>query len=233
MKKIVCIAVCIIMLTLIVGCGNNKQDHITRKHVDYTYLYKNILDQYKKACEISGDIEYDYKSNLSVGFWEFKEEKDLLHKVGYKLQDLNGDGVDELMISLLEKKGFYNYIVAIYQHIDGKGVRKVEDGWARNRYYLLKNNIFLNEASGGAAYTYISKLKMVGKELKTLCMLGTDLNEPVNEDDDYKEIYLYNKNGKTSNNKEFYISKKEWNRKYSEWQTELVEVDFIPFADYK
>lgn len=235
MKKIISITICIMIATFLIGCGETEKTSETKKHVDYTYLYKDILNQYKKSCETNEEVNRDNKNYLSTGLVEMADadEKDLPHKVGYRLQDLNGDGVDELLISLIEKTGYYDYIIAIYQHIDGEGVNKVEDGWARNKYYLLKNNKLLNEASGGAAYSYISKLKMVGNHLKTESMLATDLDGGENEDDEYEEVYLYNKVGKTTKKKEFYVSKIKWEKKYAEWIAEKIEVDFIPFADYK
>ena len=236
MKKIICITICIIMATLFAGCGGSKQSKesgTTNKRIDHTYLYKRILNQYKRSCETNEESDFDNKQELSTGLMEMASEKDLPHKVGYKLTDLNDDGVDELMISLLEKKGYYNYIIAIYQYIDGKGVQKIEDGWARNRYYLLKDNVLLNEASGGAFNSETSKLKMVGRKLKTIAMVTIDSELPENEDEVSKPFYLYNPKGKTTKKKEFCITRKEWEKKIKEWESEIVRVDFIPFANYK
>lgn len=221
------------MITLLVGCGETKKTDETKKHVDYTYLYKDILDQYKKSCEADEEVDRDSKNNLSTGLWEVADEKDLLHKVGYKLIDMNDDGVDELLISLLEKKGYYNYIISVYQHLDGQGVKKVEDGWARNKYYLLKGKVLLNEGSGGAFSSEISKLKMIGSNFKPIAMLTQDYEIPKSEDEVRKPFYLYNPNGKTTKKKEFYITKKEWENKINEWEKEIVKKGFIPFADYK
>lgn len=224
------------MATLFAGCGGSKQSKessATNKRIDHTYLYKRILNQYKRSCEINEESDFDNKQELSTGLMEMASEKDLPHKVGYKLTDLNDDGVDELMISLLEKKGYYNYIIAIYQYIDGKGVQKIEDGWARNRYYLLKDNVLLNEASGGVFNSETSKLKMVGRKLKTIAMVTIDSELPENEDEVSKPFYLYNPKGKTTKKKEFYITRKEWENKISEWENEIEKTVFIPFADYK
>lgn len=224
------------MATLFAGCGGSKQSKesgTTNKRIDHTYLYKRILNQYKRSCETNEESDFDNKQELSTGLMEMASEKDLPHKVGYKLIDLNDDGVDELVISLLEKKGYYNYIIAIYQYIDGKGVQKIEDGWARNKYYLLKGNILLNEASGGAFCSHTSKIKMTGHKFKTIAMVILDSELPEDEDEVAKPFYLYNPNGKATKKKEFYITRKEWENKISEWENEIEKTVFIPFADYK
>ncbi|MBR2213749.1 MAG: hypothetical protein IJ889_04865 [Eubacterium sp.] len=236
MKKVICITICIIMTMLLVGCGSSKQSKessTTNKRIDYTYIYKRILNQYKRSCETNEESDFDNKQELSTGLMEMAGEKDLLHKLGYKLIDLNGDGVDELIISLLKKKGFDDYIISLYQYVDGEGVKKIEDGWARNRYYLLKDNVLLNEASGGAFNSETSKLKMVGRNLKTIAMATLDYESSKNEDEVGKLFYLYNPKGKTTKKKEFYITKKEWENIIKEWENERERVDYIPFADYK
>ena len=236
MKKITYILIFIILTTFLFGCTSHSKkttSEVKTKHPDYLYLYKNILDRYKRSCETNDEADYDNKNNLSTGLCEAASEIDLPHKVGYKLIDLNDDGVDELVISLLEKKGYYNYIIAIYQYIDGKGVQKIEDGWARNKYYLLKGNILLNEASGGAFCSHTSKIKMTGHKLKTIAMLILDSELPEDEDEVAKPFYLYNPNGKATKKKEFYITRNEWEKKIKEWESEIVRVDFIPFANYK
>lgn len=224
------------MVTLLAGCSGNKhskESSTTNKRIDYAYLYKRILNQYKKSCETNEESDVENKQALSTGLMEMAGEKDLLHKLGYKLIDLNGDGVDELIISLLEKKGFNNYIISIYQYVNGEGVKKIEDGWARNRYYLLKGNVLLNEASGGAFHTETSKLKMIGRNLKTVAMVTIDSELPENEDEVSEPFYLYNPKGKTTKKKEFYITRKEWENKIKEWENEREKIDYIPFADYK
>ena len=238
MRRIVCAFICVVLATMLIGCGgseNNKKNEssVTTKHSDYLRSYKEILDKYKESCETSEESDYENKQELSIGLMEMAQEKDLPHKVGYKLIDLNNDGEDELLISSIEKKGYYNYIISIYQHIDGKGVKKVEDGWARNRYYLLKGKVLLNEASGGAFHTEVSKLKMKGQKLKTIAMATVDCEYPKNENEAGKPFFLYNSKGKTSKKKEYYITKKEWSNITSEWENEKDKVEFISFADYK
>ena len=95
-------------------------------------------------------------------------------------------------------------------------MQKIEDGWARNKYYLLKGNILLNEASGGAFCSHTSKIKMTGHKLKTIAMVILDSELPEDEDEVAKPFYLYNPNGKATKKKEFYITRNEWEK--NEWE---------------
>ena len=74
---------------------------------------------------------------------------------------------------------------------------------------------------------------MTGHKLKTIAMLILDSELPEDEDEVAKPFYLYNPNGKATKKKEFYITRKEWEKKIKEWESEIVRVDFIPFANYK
>jgi len=74
-----------------------------------------------------------------------------LDLVGYAIEDLSGDGVPELILAseALTEDDLGMNIHNIYTIKDGECVLVVQ-GWARNRQYLLRSGLLLNEGSSGA-----------------------------------------------------------------------------------
>lgn len=79
-----------------------------------------------------------------------------LRSVGYTLTDLSGDGMPELVIGAIATSDtpyvYPHAIYALYTFVDGQPHLTFE-GWARNRYFYLGQNRFLNQGSSGAMYT--------------------------------------------------------------------------------
>lgn len=79
--------------------------------------------------------------------------------LGYLIQDLDGDGVEELLFgsnTVNADDPWDGVVYDIYTMVDGELVH-VLDGWDRNRYYLTENGYIANEGSSGAAnfnYSY-------------------------------------------------------------------------------
>lgn len=77
--------------------------------------------------------------------------------LGYLRQDLDGDGVEELIFGGNSDLEEFNGIIYDIYTIDNGELVHVLDGWERNRFYLCTNGCIANEASGGAflsAYQY-------------------------------------------------------------------------------
>lgn len=72
--------------------------------------------------------------------------------IGYTYYDVDGNGIEELIIADTGPEGWNNRILLMYTLYDNKPVLLI-DGWARNRYYLLNDGTIYNEGSSGAAYT--------------------------------------------------------------------------------
>ena len=71
-------------------------------------------------------------------------------KIGYVLKDVDGNGVQELLVG--ENYGESDAGTVLYDMYtirDGE-LLHVFDGWDRNRYYLCDNGNFINQGSSGA-----------------------------------------------------------------------------------
>ena len=87
---------------------------------------------------------------------------------GFWLMDLNGDGVDELLLgedAYYDAENSWNAIYAGYTLKDGAAVQFL-DGWARNRFSLCEGNYLKNEASSSASDTVVNIYRFDGDKLQ-------------------------------------------------------------------
>lgn len=142
---------------------------------DYEAVYAPVLASVADllSCEtpddhIEGPGETGVRENR-IG----TAAEDALWKVGYAIRDLSGDGIPELIIAQVDsQEGTLSHgkeILAVYSCMQSSPHLLLE-GWARNRYYLLSDGSFLNQGSGGAAYSCLGlfRLDTAGTELSCL-----------------------------------------------------------------
>lgn len=134
---------------------------------DYEAEYAPVLDAVLAVIKEGYDFEKEYKY-ISGGLTEkimYTDDDDLMEAVGYRIEDINGDGVSELLIGCTEQwEGVdpESCIFSIYTLINDKP-ECVLEGWARNSFYRLENGHIFNIGSGGAAVTIFGE-----------CHLGVD-----------------------------------------------------------
>lgn len=129
--------------------------------VDYG-VYDDFICRLKtEISEESGDSLYDYvgKHGLSDELYYWIND-DCGITAGYLQTDIDGDGVDELILGTTSQDTrengepwSYNNDDQIYDLFtirDGKLLHVIE-GWCRNRYYICGDGVIANEGSGGAA----------------------------------------------------------------------------------
>ena len=112
----------------------------------------------------------------------YQESDEALETVGYVLQDLNGDGVPELLIGMMDggDKDLTGTVYSGYSLKDDEPVCFLE-GWARNTYRWLGGGRFYNFGSSGAMYSMfgVFTLSEDGTELdcEDLYFTGEGKNE--------------------------------------------------------
>lgn len=84
---------------------------------------------------------------------------------GYSMMDIDGNGIDELIIGENGSGAWGRVIYNIYTIADGQMV-KVICGWDRNRYYLCDNGLIANEGSNGASSSIYRFYSYSGTELE-------------------------------------------------------------------
>ena len=186
---------------------------------DIVYLkpcntYQDILDN---AYEV---IVADYTTNVIesddaftyVGVSETRIGQNVdetLSSVGYTLYDVDGNGVEELIIVDTGEDGspWNNRILIMASLLNDKPV-EVAGGWARNRFYLLNDNTIYYEGSGGAAYTTFATYRMAedGVSLEVIDYYFSDYR-----DDSSEEYWLVEGNwGWFHNTTGGYKDESEW-----------------------
>ena len=87
-----------------------------------------------------------------------------LSKIAYTFEDLNNDGIDELMIFNVEAQENSSYyagmIYDLYSVVDDKVTLIISSG-ERDRYYYCSDGLIANEASSSAATSYFSNYKYI------------------------------------------------------------------------
>lgn len=124
-----------------------------KEEVDYSPYYE-IIDHVESITGSEEDLKYytEEPGGLSVIFFQQFYLKD---DIGYAIQDLDGNGIDELIFC---DNGNPDYpsesgslIFNIYTINNGK-LENVFYGWERNTATVTKDGNIINFESGGAAY---------------------------------------------------------------------------------
>ena len=187
--------------------------------------YQDILDNAytvitnRGADIVQADEIFIYDGIREAGIGRSTDEA--LAGIGYMLYDVDGNGIEELIIAdMPENDGglWDNRILLMYSLADDKPVLVI-DGWARNRYYLLNDGTFYNEGSGGAAYTIFATYRMAadGISIEVMDYYFSDYR-----DDSFKEYWLAEGNWGW-----FHNTTGEWEKDKSEFME--FENDDVPW----
>ena len=89
-----------------------------------------------------------------------------LEETGYAVTDVDGDGVEELVIGSLVEDDFFGKLIFSMYVLDEEGVpRLILDSTERNRYYYAGDNRFANLGSSGWNDSFVTTLKLEVGEL--------------------------------------------------------------------
>lgn len=134
----------------------NNTTEEDKSELDYEVVYAPVIDEILDLI-ING---YDYEKNYVYSFTGiiegvmYRTKTDLLNNIGYVIEDINGDGVPELLIGE-DMVGYYDditdesYIYNGYTYKDGEIVCFLE-GWGRSSYRWMGNGDFLYNGSASA-----------------------------------------------------------------------------------
>ncbi len=108
---------------------------------------------------------------LEAGYSRTPEET--LEYVGYTLQDLNADGMPELIIGGIAEERDGNFfgrdIYAVYTCVQEK-LHCVCSGWSRSYVGWMGENVFYYLGSGGAAYTIVGQYELLPNAAEWSCI---------------------------------------------------------------
>ena len=125
--------------------------------IDYEEIYTPVLSSIREMIQEGYDFEkdYDYGTTGIVERIMYPGDDDLMQVIGYVIEDINGDGIDELLIgenavSDYNDSGSVSFVYSGYTCKEDKPVCFME-GWGRNTQSYMGNGHFYNAGSNGAA----------------------------------------------------------------------------------
>ncbi|MGN8906957.1 hypothetical protein ACTND3_11725 [Bacillota bacterium HCP28S3_F12] len=92
----------------------------------------------------------------------FPSENVTMYTPGYVIEDIDGDGIEELILTITCDEPI---IYAIYTTVDGEAIPILQQGFVRNAYALCEDGMIENLGSSGAAYTSYSYYKIADHKL--------------------------------------------------------------------
>lgn len=120
--------------------------------------YYTALEQHWNGAELMED-GLNYMAADCYG-------EEPLENLGYAIEDIDGDGVQELLIGPIKADEFYEKMIFGLYTLDENGVNKlVFDGTERNRYYYAGENRFANLGSSAFNDSFETTVKLEDGEM--------------------------------------------------------------------
>lgn len=127
--------------------------------------YAVVIGEYYTAIEQQWDSAALMDHNFNYMISECYED-DPLKNIGYVVEDIDGDGIDELLIGALVDDSFYGKMIFALYTLDDKGVHQlVFDSSERNRYYYAGENRFVNVGAGAFDENFETTVKFENTEM--------------------------------------------------------------------
>lgn len=124
-------------------------------------VYEPILKQYRAALEEAWSGQQLVDTGLNFLIKDVPSEA-----VGYAVDDLDDDGIPELVIGTISGDEFYGKLIFVLYTLDDNGEPvQIFNSIERNRYYYAGGIRFANIGSSGADTSFITTLKLEGKGL--------------------------------------------------------------------
>lgn len=131
--------------------------------------YDEIVNQYYNGMALNWSTE-DFREHNLCYLAGYETGVD---RIGYCVRDINGDGVDELMIGRIDEYSDPGMFYDLYTMIDGQRVL-VKSSGERDRYYLCQDQTIANEGSSGAALSIWGYYDFVSGQLQLKEGIFTD-----------------------------------------------------------
>ena len=114
-------------------------------------LYPEIVKKHALAIAETWDASRLEEEEMSPVYYamDIMGHDSIADTVGYAYADLDGDGVDELLIGEITDGTAQGLVYDVYTMAGRKPVH-IMSGWYRNRFQVLENGDLLNEYSAGA-----------------------------------------------------------------------------------
>ena len=208
------------------GTGNNGSVFMMGAGTKGEDLYEMTLAQYVGAFTEEHDANWFEENGMSPEFYAmYKSEGDkAFDKIGFTYKDITADGVDELLVGLIDEGNDPSVVYDIYTIVDRQPAN-VLSGTSRDRYYVMDHEGIVREYSNGAEeYGMDSYIIMPGT---------TDLEQQVSLKydayTDAKNPWFVNYS-EDENSWEPY-SEEDFNSRYEMYKDQLIKLDYTPISE--
>lgn len=179
-NKILIGILCICVPLLTAGCSADADDKVqSENNMETTVLSEDNQEEhteeneyYEKVISAAKEciVKKEEEIPLEYGFSTVIKTSGADETLGYLIEDVDGDGVDELIwggnTTDPSLSGPWNGVIyGMYTISDGELIH-VLNGWERNRYYFCENGKIANEGASGAANFSYSYFNFYGSELQ-------------------------------------------------------------------
>ena len=115
-------------------------------------LYTEVLAKYVQAVTEEWDSSRLEEEEMSPVYYAIRMSSDgnPLERIGFAYHDVNGDGIEELLVGEIAEGAWKGVIYDVYTMMNREPVHVIS-GWERNRYFAYEYSFLCNEWSGGAA----------------------------------------------------------------------------------
>ncbi len=188
-------------------------------------LYGEILAQLVTSCNEMWEADELEISDMSMMYAQLGGTPEArLQNTGFFYRDVNGDGVDELLVGEITD-GDWKGIIYDMWTMEDRAPAHVMSGWARNRFYALDTGYaILNEYSSGASDSgvIIYTLTPGTAELTPLVFFRYDAY--TNKEEPWS--VSYDAEDETQGES---ITEEEWNESIAAYG-DIMRFDYIPLA---
>lgn len=140
--------------------------------------YAVVIGKYYTAIEQQRDSAALMEDNLNYMVSECYGD-DPLKNIGYMIEDIDGDGIEELLLGALVDDSFYGKMIFALYTLDDKVIHQlVFDSSERNRYYYAGENFFANVGTGALGESFETTVKFEDGEIIDMTYI-TDLADYV------------------------------------------------------
>ena len=159
-------------------------------------IYADVLDMFYHNIQ-TGWVEYNempslYGDEFCYLFPMYYSDPSYINNIGYSFIDLNGDGIDELLIGMDSEEEqqygdtYQNLIYDLYTYMDDRIIHLATSG-ERCTYQLCEDNTIYNYGSGGAASSAYYCYQLDSNE-PVFSTIECVYSEP---DENYENVYWY------------------------------------------
>ena len=189
-------------------------------------LYQAEVAKVAQAIEEHWDavrLEEEGLSSMYYAMYAMGED-DVASKIGYAYADVNADGIDELLIGEIGSGAWQDVVYDIFTIADKEPVH-VTSGWSRNRYYVAKGGMLVNEYSGGAAMSGMTMYSLEHNSATLAPQIALKVDEYENEEQPWFVSY-----GVDFDEDKWEPLTEDEYKEYRERFTDLVYLDYKPFT---